>query len=292
MREPTVSSRQAPDRVPAEPPPPGWTPDLLDVPAYLARLGVASLPAPTATALRDLHRAHVAAIPFENLDIIVGRGVDLAMPALQAKLVARRRGGYCFEHNLLFAALLERAGFAVTRLSGRARMGASFVRPRTHMVLEVRDSDGQPWLADVGFGGEGLLEPIPLEHEATSVQGGWTYRVVREPDGWTWGAQALHPDGWYDLYGFSREPQHPMDYVMANHFTATSPLSPFTHVPTAQRTEQDRRLAMRGRTLTETRPDGGAEERTVDADDLEALLPDRFGIVLTPEELEVLRARW
>src|SRR5215471_12543262 len=93
------------------PPPTGWTPELLDVPAYLDRLGVDALPEPNAAGLRMLHRAHVAAIPFENLDIIAGRGVDVALASVQAKLVGRRRGGYCYEHNQLFGALLDRAGF-------------------------------------------------------------------------------------------------------------------------------------------------------------------------------------
>jgi N-hydroxyarylamine O-acetyltransferase len=210
--------------------------------------------------------------------------------------VGRRRGGYCFEHNLLFAALLERAGFEVTRLSGRARLGASFVRPRTHMALLVRTDAGDRWLADVGFGGGGLLEPIPLAHEATTRQGAWTYRVVREEGGWgwsgSWGVQALHPDGWFDLYGFTVEPQHPMDYVMANHYTSTHPLSAFTRVPTAQQAAPDRLVTLRGRRLTEALPDGTASDEEVDAAGLDGVLRERFGIELTAEELDALRDRW
>src|SRR5215831_16073567 len=160
------------------PPAAGWTPELLDLPAYLARVGRPALPEPTEAALRDLHRAHVLAVPFENLDVIVGRGVDVSLPAVQAKLVGRRRGGYCFEHNALFAAVLDRAGFEVTRLAARVRMGASFVRPRTHMTLLAR-AEGRTWVTDVGFGADGMLEPIPFEHEGTSRLDGWTYRVVR-----------------------------------------------------------------------------------------------------------------
>ncbi|TMC10160.1 MAG: arylamine N-acetyltransferase [Chloroflexi bacterium] len=204
---------------PIPPPPAGWTPELVDVPAYLARVGIAALPGPTAAGLRDLHRAHVLAIPFENLDIVLGRGIDVSLPAVQAKLVARRRGGYCYEHNTLFGAVLDRAGFEVTRLAARVRLGASFVRARTHMLLVVQ-AEGRPWLADVGFGGDGLLEPVPLEHGQTSRQGEWTYRVVREDGPWNWALHARRPDGWVELYGFTLEPQHPIDYVMANHFTS------------------------------------------------------------------------
>jgi N-hydroxyarylamine O-acetyltransferase len=274
-----------------EPPPPGWTPDLLDVPAYLARVGVAALPSPTGAGLRELHRAHVLAIPFENLDVVIGRGVDTSLPAVQAKLVDRRRGGYCFEQNALFGAALDRAGFQVTRLAARVRAGAAFVRPRTHMVLTVR-ADGRTWLADVGFGGEGLLEPIPLEHGQTSRQAVWTYRVVREAGPWHWALQSLRPDGWMDMYGLTLEPQHPIDYVMANHYTSTHPLSGFIRTPTVQRVLPDRRLALRGPLLVETAGGGTTAERAVEPGELDGLLRERFGVALTDEELDLLLARW
>jgi N-hydroxyarylamine O-acetyltransferase len=276
--------------VSATPPPDGWTPELLDVPAYLARVGLEALPHPTADGLHELHRAHIAAIPFENLAIIVGRGVDVSLPAIQARLVGRRRGGYCFEHNTLFGALLERAGFEVTRLAARVRMGAAFVRPRTHMTLLAR-AEGRQWLTDVGFGADGLLEPIPFEHEGTSRVGGWTYQVVRD-DEWNWRLVSVRPDGPVDLYGFTVEPQLPIDYVMANHYTSTHPLSPFTRVATAQRAGPDRRLAMRGKRLDEELPDGTTEVHAVDAADLDDVLLERFGIELSAEELDVLHARW
>lgn len=280
------------EKISADPPPPGWTSDWLDVRSYLSRLGDGdSLPAPTAAALRDLHRAHVLAIPFENLDIIVGRGVDLSPPVVQAKLLDRRRGGYCFEHNLLFAALLERAGFEVSRLGARVRAGAPFVRARTHMLLAVR-AGGPWWLADVGFGADGLVEPVPLEDGATSQQGAWTFRVAREDGSWSWALQSRQADGWLDLYGFTLEPQHPIDYVMANHFTSTHPLSAFTRVATAQRTGPDRRLVLRGRLLRETAHDGVVDEREVGAAELDEVLRERFGIVLADDELRTLRARW
>jgi N-hydroxyarylamine O-acetyltransferase len=151
--------------------------------------------------------------------------------------------------------------------------------------------DGVRWLADVGFGADGLLEPIPLEHGRTARQGAWTYRVVRE-DEWSWAVQSPHFDGWLDLYGFTQEPQHPIDYVVANHFTSTHPLSAFTRIATAQRAAPDGRLALRGRLLTETLPDGTAVARNVDAGELDDLLPARFGIELGGEELDRLRARW
>ena len=202
-----------------------WAIDLLDVDAYLERVGYHGDLAPTVGTLRRLHRAHVAAIPFENLDVVLGGGVSLEMGAMQDKLLRRGRGGYCYEHNLLFAALLQRIGFAVSRLTARIRMGSDGPRESGHMMLRV-EAEGRPWLADVGFGGQRLMEPVLLEDGATSQQGGWTYRLNREGAG-SWVLRVWRPGGWFDLYGFTLEPRHHGDYVVYNHYTSTSPDSPF-----------------------------------------------------------------
>src|SRR5262249_26883142 len=127
-----------------------------DLDAYLARIGYAGPRAPTAEGLHDVHAAHALAIPFENLDILLGRGVSLDPARLAAKLVDARRGGYCFEHNSLIAAALRELGFIVEILGARVRMGPPRpnLPPRTHCLLRVT-IDGAPWLADVGFGGDG-----------------------------------------------------------------------------------------------------------------------------------------
>src|SRR5262245_53404654 len=133
----------------------------LDLDADRHRIGYTGPLTPTRETLAGLHLAHATHIPFENLDILLGRPIRLDLEALQAKLVRGRRGGYCFEQNTLFAAALERVGFPVTRLAARVRLGATGVRPRTHMLLKV-DLEGASFLADVGFGGEGLLQPLPF----------------------------------------------------------------------------------------------------------------------------------
>lgn len=137
-----------------------WNVGALDLSAYLDRISYHGPAAPAAAALAALHRAHVAAIPFENLDVILGRGVSVELPDIQAKLIHARRGGYCYEHGLLFAAVLQRLGYPVARLL--ARVGEDLVRPRprTHLAVAVTVGDTR-WLADVGFG-SGLQEPIPL----------------------------------------------------------------------------------------------------------------------------------
>src|SRR5262249_54590872 len=132
-----------------------------DLDAYLRRIGYAGERRPTAAVLQQLHLAHATHIPFENLDILLGRPIRLDLEGLQAKLVRGQRGGYCFEHNTLFAAALEQIGFRLTRLGARVRFRVTRLLPRVHMALKV-DVEGEAWLADVGFGGEGLLLPVPM----------------------------------------------------------------------------------------------------------------------------------
>jgi N-hydroxyarylamine O-acetyltransferase len=155
----------------------------IDLDAYLERTGAAPPLAPGREALVALHRAHCAAIPFENLDLLLGRGISLDLAALEAKLVRGRRGGYCFEQNTLFRAALEAMGFRTTALAARVRVGTTEVRPRTHMLLRVDLPEG-PFLADVGFGGDGLVHPIPLAEGRENWVGPTGHRLRREGDLW------------------------------------------------------------------------------------------------------------
>ena len=264
-----------------------WTVEALDVDAYLERIGYTGDLSPSAQLLHGLHDAHASSIPFENLDIMLGRTPGLDMQTLQGKLLRRSRGGYCYEHNLLFGALLERVGFRVTRLA--ARVGApDRLPPKTHMLLTV-EADGRTWLADVGFGA-GLRQPMPLQPDVEVSQSGWTYRLQRDGDR-LWRLMSREGDSWSDLYHFTLEAQHHVDYVMANHFTATYPSSPFVQRVVAIRTEPDVRHALRGNELVTSRPDGSEETRTVAADELVHVLGSVFAIRLEPEEGETVRRR-
>jgi N-hydroxyarylamine O-acetyltransferase len=246
----------------------------LDLPAYLRRIGYAGELSPSRATLDALHVAHAAAIPFENLDILLGVPIRLDLASLQAKLVSRRRGGYCFEQNALFASVLERIGFRVTRLAARVRYGTDRVLPRTHMTLRVDVADA-PILADVGFGADGLLLPVPMDG-VLSQQFGWSYRVMES--GGVHVLQSHRGDAWEDLYAFTHEPQLPVDYEIANHYTSTHPASRFTQRLTAQRLLQDVRWTLRDRELIEDR---GATIRTRvirDEDELLEILADVFGL--------------
>ena len=249
--------------------------DTLDLAAYLHRVDYRGELSPSRATLDALHLAHATSIPFENLDILLGVPVRLDLKSLQAKLVAGRRGGYCFEQNALFAAVLEHIGFAVTRLAARVRYGTDRVLPRTHMTLRV-DIGNTPLLADVGFGGDGLLLPVPLDGR-TLEQFAWTFRVRHEKDLHV--LQSRREDEWQDLYAFTDEPQLPVDYEIANHYTSTHPSSRFTQILTAQRIAPDARRILRDRTYVEDRGTTSSTRMLRDDDELVTMLAEEFGLV-------------
>jgi N-hydroxyarylamine O-acetyltransferase len=244
----------------------------VDLKAYLRRTGAPRPSRPTLAALAALHEAHVAAIPFENLDVLLGREIRLDLESLQAKLVAGGRGGYCFEHNTLFAAVLEAVGFAVTRLFGRVGSRPDAIRPRTHMVLRLDLAEGA-FLADVGFGGDGPVRPVPLAGDGKAQDG---HRVLREGDG-----LALHgSEG--SLYTFTLEPQHAVDFEVANHWTSTHPSSHFRRTLTAQRSWPDGRAILRDRELVESRSGASRSTPVRDPEHLLEVLDSVFGLRFPP----------
>lgn len=250
--------------------------DRFDLDAYLERVGYRGPRDASIETLHALHLAHATSIPFENLDILLGRGIQLDLESLQRKLVTGRRGGYCFEQNLLLATALETLGFDVTLLSARVRYGATVVRPRTHMLLLVTVDDSR-WIADVGFGGDGLLQPVRLAIDDESPQFRWTYRLVEE--GRHYVLQSRRPDGWIDMYAFTLEPHERVDYEVANHFTSTHPTSPFRMMPIAQRPSPEARYILRDRELTTDTGDR-MTTRTVSDGELLDVLRETFSLDL------------
>jgi N-hydroxyarylamine O-acetyltransferase len=244
-----------------------------DLRAYLERVGLDQEPGISRESLAVLHEAHLRAIPFENLDILLERPIDLSLSALQEKLVQQKRGGYCFEQNTLFRAALESLGFRVASLAARVRAGSSIVRPRTHMLLRV-DLDDGPFLADVGFGGDGLVHPLPLEHGAEVRTGDTGHRLQQEQEIWI--LQGNQTGEWTDLYAFTLEPQYPVDFEMANHFTSTYGRSPFVQSLTVQRAWPHGSTILRNRDLILRQ---GREVRTLfvrDPDHLLEVLREHF----------------
>ncbi|MBO0747306.1 MAG: arylamine N-acetyltransferase, partial [Acidimicrobiaceae bacterium] len=169
--------------------------------------------------LSEIHRAHVTSIPFENLDSYRGVRVSLELEDLERKLVEERRGGYCFEHNLLFAAALEQLGATVEPMLARVVWGAppGAERPLTHQLLRVT-LDGRIWHADVGFGNGTLLEPIPFGPGGPYEQSGWTFRVTEDGDELL--LQTLAAGAWRDVYRFLPRPVKRVDLELSNWFTS------------------------------------------------------------------------
>lgn len=243
---------------------------------YLQRLAYGGDLRPSYAALEALHLSHATTIPFENLDVLLGRRIDLSLEALQRKLIDDLRGGYCFEQNLLFAAVLEDLGFGVTRLAARVRLNTATVLPRTHMLLIV-EAEGGRWLADVGFGSEGLLHPVPFEPGQPSRQFLWTYRVIEE--GRHFVLQSLRNGEWRDLYVFALDPQEQVDYELANYWISTHPQSRFVQTLTVQMPTPEARFLLRNRELTIDRGDEVAT-RVVAGDEVLDLLASQFGLRL------------
>ncbi len=210
---------------------------MFDQQAYLTRIGYEGSVDPSAETLRWLHRAHVLTVPFENLDIHLGRSISLDPSDLFQKIVLSRRGGYCFELNGLFALLLEQLGFSVTRLAARVLYGAEGARPRSHQLLLVQIGESR-WMTDVGFGGNGLREPFPLTAGHEQQQGPDRFQLVIAERG----EHMLQCDiegAWENLYSFTLDPCLPVDYIFANYYHSHSPDSPFTQrrictIPTLQ----------------------------------------------------------
>lgn len=263
-----------------------WSGEELDLDAYLARIGYAverdGKLAPDLGTLKALHRAHVRAVPFENLDVALGRPVPLDLKSLQGKLVERRRGGYCYEQNSLFAAVLERIGFTVAGRGARNRSRGATLPPVTHALLVVT-IEGEQWLADVGFGWQGPLEPVPLRDGARVEQSGWTFGIGVEGEG-IHVLRSLRPEGWSDLYAFSPQTLYPGDFTVMNHYSSSHPQSRFLGQVVAQRPGPDVRRALVRDTLSTVRTDGVTEERVVTAGELIATLASEFGIELDDEE--------
>ena len=256
--------------------------DAVDVAAYFDRIGYRGPAEPTVDTVRALVAAHNRSIPFENLDPLLGIPVaDLSAAALTDKLVHRRRGGYCYEHNGLIGYMLDALGFGVERLAGRVVwMNPDGPLPaQTHQVLRVTvpGVDG-PFLVDVGFGGQTLTSPIRLQAGPVQATRHEPYRIQERGDGLQLEAEIL--GAWQPLYMFTTRAQPRIDLEVGSWYVSTHPNSFFVTGLTVALVTDDARYNMRGRHLAIHRG-GNTEHIRFDtvADVLDALT-DRFGIDL------------
>jgi N-hydroxyarylamine O-acetyltransferase len=244
----------------------------MNLEAYFERIAYVGPRDPTLATLQALHLQHVGAIPFENLDVLLGRGIRIELEAVEQKLVHQRRGGYCFEHNTLFAAALRELGFTVIPLLARVRWNvpAGQRTGLTHMVLRV-EVDGRPWLADVGFGGIGSSAPLALDTAEEQSTPHEPRRLLHD------GQRVLHQvrlgEAWSDVYEFRLEEPAASDFEMGNWFSCSHPKAHFMNVLVATLCERDRRVSVFNREFTIRYRDGRIEQRELaSADDLLAVL--------------------
>jgi N-hydroxyarylamine O-acetyltransferase len=267
------------------------------VDAYLQRLGVAHPAWPTVDVLRELHQRHLRTVPFENLSVHLGEEIVLEEQRLLDKMVVGGRGGFCYELNGLFGALLTALGFEVTLLAARVRLDEERLGiPYDHLALRVRTVDGGDWLADVGFGAHSHY-PLAFGDRGEQPDPGGTFRIVEAgPDaaGVRGGRDAAAADlevsrDGSPEYRLEVRPRVLGDFVAGAWWHSTSPASHFTRSLVCSRvTEDGGRVTLSGRRLTETAPDGEREERELGADEeVLAVYRERFGIVL--DRVPVLR---
>ncbi len=259
---------------------------------YLARIGFSGSPGPDLATLTAIHAAHVDAIPFEGLDPLLRRPVNLDLASVQEKLIDNRRGGYCFEQNALAKAAFEAIGFKVAGLGGRVRWMSppdSPLGPRQHMLLMVDLPEGC-YLADVGFGACLMDSPLRFETDVEQRTAMGTYRLS-EANG-LFSLSAKQPAGWRTMYAFNLEPQLHSDYELGNWFTSTSPLAPFTHMLIMERVSVDRRYKLTNCRLAIEARDGElvVERTAASADELRQILDEIFNVA-PPAPVEEIFAR-
>jgi N-hydroxyarylamine O-acetyltransferase len=265
--------------------------DDIQLDAYLERIGHYGPLQPTADTLRQLHLHHPLSIAFENLDPLSRRPVKLDPSSLQEKLVRRRRGGYCYEHNLLFAAVLRRLGFTVRGRAARVLWNRpeGTIGPRTHMVLQV-DIAEAGYLADVGFGGLTLTAPLRLVTDTEQATPHEVFRLTAANGGYV--VQARLNGQWQPLYWFDPQEYLLPDYELGNWYVSTHPDSLFVNHLLAGRAGPDCRYALLDDMFTVHRLRGGSQTRRLaDVDDLRRTLVEIFGIALDelPGADDVLR---
>lgn len=250
----------------------------MDTASYLERIGYSGPLEPTAETLRRLHVAHLSAVPFENLSIHAGEPVVLEDAALFEKIVARRRGGFCYELNGLFAALLAALGFEVEMLSaGVMNRAGQFGPDFDHMTLLVKLEER--WLADVGFG-DSFVEPLRLDERGEQRQGARSHRIAEDGDRLTLFQKEAGGD-WAAQYRFGLTPRVYADYAEMCHFQQTSPESHFTRARVCTRlTDEGGRVTLSGLRLIETDAGGRRERELSGEEEYAEALREHFGVVM------------
>lgn len=255
------------------------SPDPFPLAAYFERIGWNGPTPATPATLAALHRHQALAIPFENLDPLVGRPVSLDPEDLFRKLLRERRGGYCFELNGLFLRALQAMGFTTTPLCARVQISEGNYGPRMHQITLV-DFGGERWIADVGFGGNGLIEAIPFALDEEFDQGLDRFRL-RADATHGYRLEHAHPEGWRTIYAFSLDPFLPVDFRALSFFAGGSPESIFTQTPICIRTTPtERRILVADQFKVRTARGGKTVTPIGSTNHLRDVLSRHFGLDL------------
>ena len=257
----------------------------LDLAAYFDRIQWGGSARPTYETLAGVLRAHMSSIPFENLDVLLGRPIRLDLDSLQQKLVRARRGGYCFEHGTLFGAVLEAMGFRPVRHTARVVMiTPRTAAPRTHMFLTVTVAEGT-FVVDPGFGSLAPRLPVPLQEGAEARIGLETHWMAR--DGSHWMLRNRTADKETDCWISTLEEDNPVDFEMGSHYVATHPSSPFVNRMMMRALTADGRVTVTNRDVTIHCADTAEAMQLADRSALRTLLISYFGFDLP--EVEQMR---
>jgi len=248
---------------------------MVDLDAYLARIRYSGPTEPTAKTLRNLHLAHMFAVPFENLDISRGRKIVVDEDAILQKVVNLNRGGFCYELNCAFAALLRTLGFQVTLLSARvAREDGSEGPEFDHLTLRV-DLD-EPWLADVGFG-DSFVEPLRLDARDEQSDPIGIFRIVEIGDRLR--MERGEPTGdWKPQYSFSLQPRNLEEFAGMCHYHQTSPDSSFTRKRVCSLATPEGRITLSELKVIETTKGRRDEKTLASEEEWIETLRQRFGV--------------
>jgi N-hydroxyarylamine O-acetyltransferase len=255
---------------------------MVNLDAYFERIGYSGPAAPTLEVLRALQSLHPAAIPFENIDVLMGQGIDLDPVHIDSKLIRSQRGGYCFEQNNLFERVLNALGFETQGVIGRVVWMAAPdapIPPRTHRAVKVV-LDGETWLADVGFGGAVLTAPLrwvmdevqPTPHEPFRLRAVGD-EVMLE----------IKLEDWTPVYQLARETPAPIDYEVGNWFTSTHPSSKFRQSLMVARTTPEARFALLNNRFTIRMPGQPVQRRDLTVEEMNEALGEIFGLAVDPE---------
>ncbi|MDM7996789.1 MAG: arylamine N-acetyltransferase [Acidobacteriota bacterium] len=251
---------------------------IFDLDAFFERIHYKDGAQTSEVALRNLHVAFTLNVPFENLDVFYRRPVLLDGGSLFNKIVKERRGGYCFEMNGIFSLALQAMGFKVTNLLAKVAVGGTQYTTKTHQAILV-EAGGRQWLADVGFGNDGIMAPLLLEENTEQKQFAHTYRLVAHATlGYV--LEKKNQDGFFPLYAFTLEPCSPEDFLMSNHFTATFPGSFFLTMRMCTMPKKDGRITLTDSHFKVVRGDAVSTAPIANEGEFAALLKEHFNLDL------------